>query len=107
MNKRPRFELSDEELERTGAVCSGKVSSAAAAVQLLRAPRLVPDVICVVGQSLPDGITSNNLLISLIDADRACLAAPDAAARPRMAPRRYRTRFVGILSPGRVIVGQA
>lgn len=76
--KPPRFELSDDELERIRAVTSRPIGPLGFARLLLRAPYLIPETVRVLA-GCARTITASSALSSLVHAERAREVVPDAA----------------------------
>ncbi|MGH2858963.1 MAG: class I SAM-dependent methyltransferase [Solirubrobacteraceae bacterium] len=74
-----RWDLSDEELRRVSAARSGGIGGRAAVALLARNPRLAAELVRVAGSAVRTGVFGNNSLSSLLGAERARRAVPDAA----------------------------
>jgi SAM-dependent methyltransferase len=74
-----RWEVSEAELERMAAARSRPLDARTTLMLLARSPRLATDVAHLLGGALRSVIFDNNPLISILDAERARSAVPDAA----------------------------
>jgi SAM-dependent methyltransferase len=74
-----RFDLSDEELERVAEARRAPLGRAGFARMLLRAPWLVPETIRIATRAVDQSLAGSSALSSLVSAERARMAVPDAA----------------------------
>lgn len=74
-----RWEVSEAELERMAVARTGSLGPRAALLLLVRSPHLIPDVVRVLRGAFRGAIFDNNALVSMLDAERARRAVPDAA----------------------------